>query len=1002
MRRIPYILIFLSLLAGTAGTAAAAAAAGPFSVVMASSSPCIVADGQDSTVITVTVTDTAGNAIGGADVSLDVSQPWGIAGKSGKTDGTGAFVAQFLPTFRSGNAMVTARVSMKGSGTAPVVQTCSQAITADLPARDRAYYQGAATIGALTRISVRVYDRWGNPVDSRKKANMVGFTAMASGSGGFLDDRKETAKEISVALDDTGTASADFILDTKPGSNFVAIDPPEPLQESLISIEGISDDRPAALSVTVSPDGTPPTVSTDGESRFILRYDLTDRYGNPSTYHNLSITTNAGEKQVVASNNEGKATITYGPKNSAGDYVITATAVENPAVTAAATVRFASDDPSNMLLTATPQSMASLEVNGEAVSSVMAKVIDKLGNPVPGQPVSFSLTGTSTGTFVQTSPPAIESGSTKTSAMGTELTVVSDENGYAMVNFYPGAFTTDTTNPGYSALAQGTAKVRARWAGVTRDIDLGYRNYPYLSVSTSVDPMTVETNREIELSVLLRGDGYALIPRPVDVFMVTDRSGSMVSDYPDRMVSEMNAGKLFASQFDYASDRLGQISFGAKGVSVATSSSDCGKDGDKSDDASYAKANYPGSGRTYTDYANLDLPLGSGQSQITAAVSGLVPGGYTPMRYAIYRAVKEIKASGRAGAVRALVVMSDGDYNYYGDPLARGSPGSSDPTTYTTDLSRSYVPFPDLASQNIADFAKSNNIRIYTIGYAGQISSGGRDTLESLAQATGGKYYYALTGDDLTAVYTQIAGDLKDTAGVDTTMDLDFKTIEVNGAPTAGTDVSSYVYRAGKSTFIVPPAPGLPWTENSQAAWDRDQKLSFDLGTVKVNQEWQVSLVLKILKSGNIRILGPTSKVIFDGGKSSLTIPDTYVTAVPEGLEKGLQGLALQIRNLRRTDPGTSGKPAELAWDISYNGFDPDITQEIQVAPGNSGAFSYRGTTLSAARDTSGHYTLDLSTLQPGIYQVRVIGFVDDADSSWAVTDLIVPEPEQKPMIVIR
>lgn len=308
----------------------------------------------------------------------------------------------------------------------------------------------------------------------------------------------------------------------------------------------------------------------------------------------------------------------------------------------------------------------------------------------------------------------------------------------------------------------------------------------------------------------------------------------------------------------------------------------------------------------------------------------------------------------------------------------------------------------NVPSQNMAEYARANGIHIYTIGFATQISNGGRDTLQQIASITNGKYFYAPKGADLNSVYTQIAGDLKDTAGVNTTMELNFQTVEVNGNSTNGSDVLAYVYGPGKSTYIVPPPPASPWTENSEAAWAENQKLSFDLGTIKVNQRWMVNFTLKIKESGNLKILGPTSQILFNDGNESLKIPETYITAFPEGMDNGLKGISLQITNLRRTNPETDRNFANLTWNIAYNGFDPYIREEIQIAPLHSEGYTYKGTVWAAKDEDSGTYVLDIGDRGPGIYMVKVTGFVNDADSSWDETTILIFDTERKPEILIQ
>lgn len=973
MRCLAYIIPVILLLVGTA------AALDPVDVAVTSSHGYMVANGTDSAVITVTVTDGAGWAIKNADVALGITTPWELQGMAGKSDGSGRFVTGILPTTKSGDAVVTASVTVEGVTTVPVVGTLTQTIIADTPSEQVKSYPISATIGSSAEISVVVRDKYGNPVDSRKKKNQVTFITTPYGNNGFTDKKdvkKVKVKGISVPLDATGTAATDFILNTKPGDNFVIIDPPRPLPETLISIQGIADGRPALITQTVAPSGSPPTLVSDGVSRFTLEYRLFDEYGNPTTSQDLSISSNLGEEKTISSNQDGVVGITYGPKSAAGQYTITAVAVANPAVGATQVLRFTSDDPVDMLLTASPQSMASLDLNKDVVSRIMAKVIDTVGNPVQGQTVVYSIRSVDVGTSVQMQPPVIQGGKAKTSTPGVEITSVTDESGIAALDFYPGAFAK-------GAAAEGTAKIRAMWSGVTRDLDLSYKNYPYLSVSSSVDPMTVQTEGEVNVSLLLRGDGYALLPKPVDVFLVTDRSGSMAQDTPTRISQEKDAATDFTAKFDYSTDRLGQFSFGGKTAS-------------------------------FKDYATLDQKLTDKVGQVQNAISKLAPSGYTPMRYALYKAIDEVSSEGRSEAIKALVLMSDGDYNNWGDPLARGPPdrtGNGYDSKYQETI-YDYIFFPgidaefhDLAYQNMSTYANEHNVRIYTIGYATDISEVGKGTLELLATATGGKYFYALSGDQLRDVYDQIATDLKEAAGVGTRMELDFQKVEVNGEPRDGDQVFDYVHREKQSTWIVPPSGG-GYTINSTTDWNDDHRLSFDFGTVKMEEEWVVNFNLRVKESGNIKVLGSNSQVIFDEGKGSLAIPDTYLTATGEGTEKGLEGLALKIRILSVTIPETNKDSAVIVWAVTYNGGDDEINETIERASLNSDHFGFYAATSSKNHHTTEPwtetYTMDIGSIPPGIYKVKVTGTVHDADYSADVAQFTIPGSEQKPVISIR
>ena len=108
--------------------------------------------------------------------------------------------------------------------------------------------------------------------------------------------------------------------------------------------------------------------------------------------------------------------------------------------------------------------------------------------------------------------------------------------------------------------------MNATWRNSTKIVPITWKNYPYLSASTRVTPATVEINKTIDVTIEFTGDGWALQPTPIDVVLATDRSGSMLKDDPDRMVSVMAASRSFIHQMDVSpsQDHIGLVSFGTK------------------------------------------------------------------------------------------------------------------------------------------------------------------------------------------------------------------------------------------------------------------------------------------------------------------------------------------------------------------------------------------------------------------------------------------------------
>jgi hypothetical protein len=109
------------------------------------------------------------------------------------------------------------------------------------------------------------------------------------------------------------------------------------------------------------------------------------------------------------------------------------------------------------------------------------------------------------------------------------------------------------------------------------------------------------------------------------------------------------------------------------------------------------------------------------------------------------------------------------------------------------------------------------------------------------------------------------------------------------------------------------------------------------------------------------------------------------------------------ISNLRRTNAAGDRQNAALQWDITYlNGKDPDIYEEIHVAPLNSEYYSFRGSSKVSGSSTSDTSTISIDDLEPGTYKVRVTGYVDDASSSFNITQLTIPLASPRPEISIR
>ncbi|HOI58139.1 MAG TPA: VWA domain-containing protein, partial [Methanoculleus sp.] len=962
-------IIILTILLGL--IVPAVGAADPGRIVLSSDIGWLVANGADSSGITVQVLDGDGASLPNCTVALDVDPIYGrLAPATVTTGASGTAVTTFTVNKTSGVAVITARAGA-------VEETLSLSIDHDLPSRIvYLHYDSEVTAGNTTTITVGVADRHGNPVDDRRVAETVRFSAgSVDDDAVFIDDGGSPVPVLERSTNVTGFVRAEFRTGRTVGENIVRMTVLPAGVDRYISIRGLPTGLPAAIDVSVSPDADPiPYRSANGEDTFTLTYRLFDAWGNPAAGRGLQVNTSLGENAVLTTNGTGIACLTYGPKDTTGRITITVTTVDNASVTSSETVEFIHTDPVDMLLSANPQSMPSRDVNRDSISELRAKVMDIKGNPVADETVTFEIVpgSVNVGGYTKIQDPALTTTSAET-----------DEYGYATVEFQPGTFAGPKEN-GWDATAKGTATVRATWRDLSRDILLTWMNYPYLSVEASVSNQTVAVNNTTEVTIRLKGDGYALQPDPIDVVLCTDRSGSMLYDNPDRMHSVREAAKEFVDSMSER-DKVGLVTFGRN--TGSRNQIDVPGESSFTNPWNYIDNDYS-TPKRYRDYATVDLPLIDTLSSVKTELNNIVPDYGTPMRGGTYRAINELSVNGSSDAVKAIVLLSDGDYNWYGDPLARGNGYPSSwygPTAYG-DLVQDYYMFDGLldAEQNLSVYARHKNVTIYSIGYADSISPGGRAALKTLAESTGGKYYNG-TAANIGAVYTAIAGDLKTEAGVDTTMTLDFGTIRVNDEDREGEAVFTYVHEDGISTTIE------SWVENDTGRheitpfttinqtddWNDDHALQFEIGTVHLDQVWEATFRLRVLTDGNINVFGPGSTITFNDG-AELALPDTFITAVPDLANTGLGSATLTLANPRYTCTEPVLEFLTAAWDLAYTG-SGSVTQVVEYS--NDGGLSW----VQFDTPTSGASSLDVRNRPPGEYRIRVRASADDAPDAGVI-----------------
>ena len=807
----------------------------------------IIADvGQQNVIKLLAYNNTHSSPIINAPVTFSIDNPalGTISPVSTATDANGVALCTFTvntshPT--SGTARITADVvsyeGATGGATYHSILNWDQRIDHNVPYNAMFDYSTSGAVESVIPVSISIFDRWGNKVDNKYEIAQVptlpshNITLHVNGPSppnncGFTDFG--LVHDLKFNLDSNGMVTVNITPATKPGWHYILMDPMGSIPEQMKLFNTVANGIPFCMTQSFSPDGDPyATVLADGTSTFNFYYTLFDRYGNPTRDQQVWInTTVPGEETLRQSIENGQIWSTYGPKSFTGLYTINATPVRNASLKLSKVVRFYNTSPTQIELSANPETMPSKDANPLIYSNISAKVMDVMGNGVAGEQVTFTfhdVTNTPSTANVTTAPSL------------SSTTAITNANGYATVKFYPSAYAT-TNQPGYVQAVTGNAKVTATWNGMQKDEPVTWKNYPYLSAIVAVNPQQVKVGDTVNVSILLNGDGWALYRYPIDVDLVIDRSGSMGGDInggtgtPTRLSIAKTAATNFIGNMSTTNDRAGLLSYGSAG--------------------------------DVTHPAGLQSPFGP----VTTAVNALSSGGSTSTREALKDAIDDMinNPNGNSKAVRAIIVETDGDWNNEGTPVAHGTGwpvGSTDYIFSGSDLepdnyryynglggtltstcqaynnycsvcAAGYTPgtgmnagrccdgsgtchspqyYPtwcsvrqcgqygnectdgEFTEQNLSIYAKDHNIRLYFIFFAGTPTATAVTQLTTAAQATGGFYQHATSAADLNNAYNRIAGDLITEAGVDTTVSLDFGNLIVNNHAETGEKYFMYV-----------------------------------------------------------------------------------------------------------------------------------------------------------------------------------------------------------------
>jgi hypothetical protein len=314
-----------------------------------------------------------------------------------------------------------------------------------------------------------------------------------------------------------------------------------------------------------------------------------------------------------------------------------------------------------------------------------------------------------------------------------------------------------------------------------------------------------------------------------------------------------------------------------------------------------------------------------------------------------------------------------------------------------------YYDGAESSDQNMAVYAKNNNIKLYTISFAGNLDTDVVNAMKTMAESTGGFYEHAPDAARLAEIYTRIAGDLRTEAGVDTTAVLDFGMVTLNNESVIGSDVFTYVpdppaqpHKSPGSTFIHmynKSGEMFQDTINQLPEWDASKTLSFNIGTVNLNETWEATFRLKVIREGNINIFGPDSYIRFTDSKNTgidtLVLPPTFITASKNLTLTGMTMKSVILHNLICTEPGEIKNFLPVQWNTNYTGV-ATVEEQVYYSIDGGQWVLIEGKSGILPGETTQYSQLDVTKLPVGSYLIKVAATAPDAPDAEKILETAV------------
>ena len=203
----------------------------------------------------------------------------------------------------------------------------------------------------------------------------------------------------------------------------------------------------------------------------------------------------------------------------------------------------------------------------------------------------------------------------------------------------------------------------------------------------------------------------------------------------------------------------------------------------------------------YSGNCKVICNLWEGKSAAKNTINGLPASGGTPMGEGLDRALDHLIENGRDGAVKAIILLTDGWWNMGCSPIDQ------------------------------AQRAANHGIPIYVIGWGGV----NYDELTQIAEITGGKCYFPATVEDLEEIYEGLAKELSNITAKNVTLRV---------------ELSDVVEYAGNASIE-------PGEINGKI-------LTWDLGEISMDQTKSISFDVRPAVSGEVKLNTDNSSITYE------------------------------------------------------------------------------------------------------------------------------------------